>query len=223
MEEIILRFSVRDDGSPVIEKVNKKISETKKETLGLVPGLESARQGLTGFASANVGLIGVLVGVGAVLKKAIDNTMQYAGEVRDLSLATGAGAEESARFLQVMDDFQVSSGDVTAGMRAMKEKGLTPTIDTLAQLSDQFLAIKDPAKALQFAQDHLGRSSAKYLNVLSQGGDAIRQMSDAVSDSLIPTEQQIAQAEEARLALEKTRQLEYEIQLDLSKGPHGKM
>ena len=128
--------------------------------------------------------------------------MKYAGEVRDLSLATGGSAQESSRLLQVLDDYQITAGDVTAGMRAMKEQGIVPTVDALAQMSDQFLAIEDPAKRLQFAQDNLGRSSAKFLNVLSQGGDKIRELNANVSQNNILTNEQVAQTEEYRLAVD---------------------
>lgn len=176
--------------------------KVKTQLTSLAPGIEKATKGVGNFVSANAGLIGVLGGVGAGIGIAIKDTMKYASSVRDLSLATGSTAEESSRLLQVLDDYEITAADVTAGMRAMKEKGIVPTIDSLADLSEQFLAIEDPAKALQFAQDNLGRSSAKFLNVLSQGPDKIRQLNGAVSDSLILTDEQIRKSEEARLAMD---------------------
>ena len=217
-DEIILRFSVKDDGSPIIERVNQKIAQTGKESKALVPGLEAARGSLTGFVSQNAAAIGILVGVGAALKKSLDNTMQYAGEVRDLTLATDGNAEASSRLLQVLDDYEITAGDVTAGMRAMKERGIVPTVGALATLSDQFLAIEDPAKRLQFAQDNLGRSSAKFLNVLSQGGDKIRALNDGISESLILTDEDIAKTEEARLAFDAWGDAVKGVQTDLAIG-----
>lgn len=217
-DEIILRFSVKDDGSPIIERVNQKINQTAKESKALVPGLESARQGLTGFIGANAGAIAILVGVGAALGKALDKTMQYAGEVRDLTLATDGNAEASSRLLQVLDDYEITSADVTAGMRAMKEQGIVPTVDALATLSDQFLAIADPAERLKFAQDNLGRSSAKFLNVLSQGGDKIRELNAGISESLILTDADIEKTEEARLAFDAWGDAVQGVQTDLTIG-----
>jgi len=41
-EDILIRFSVRDDGTPVIERVNSKFKDTKKNVEGLLPGFEKA-------------------------------------------------------------------------------------------------------------------------------------------------------------------------------------
>jgi hypothetical protein len=137
-----------------------------------------------------------------VVTSSFGEFQKYAQEVRDISIATGATAEESSVLLQVLDDFQISAGDVTAAMRAMKEQGMVPTIDTLADLSDQFLAIEDPAKRLDFAQKNLGRSYSQFLNVLNQGGDAIRENSKEVNKALILNDQQIKDAEAERLAMD---------------------
>jgi hypothetical protein len=126
----------------------------------------------------------------------------YAQDVRDLSIATGTGAEEASTLLQVLDDFQISADSAQTAARALKEKGLSPTVDTLAELSDQFLAIEDPAKRLDFAQQNLGRSYKDYLNLLSQGSAKIRENADAVNKNLILTDQQIKDAEKERLALD---------------------
>lgn len=77
-DEIVLRFSVRDDGSPVIERVNKKIGETRKETQALAPGIEQARMKMTDFVSTNAGLIAVLTGSALALKKLYDTAKQGA-------------------------------------------------------------------------------------------------------------------------------------------------
>ncbi len=174
----------------------------RRNSLVIAPGLEKGTKSITEFASANAALIGVLVGVGVAAGKAFGEFQKYAGEVRDLAIASGTSAEQSSRLLQVLDDFGVTADDVTAATRAMKEKGLVPTVDTLAKLSDQFLAIEDPAERLNFAQDNLGKSASKYYNVLSQGSKAILANSAAVSKSLILTDKQIKDAERQRLAVD---------------------
>lgn len=77
-DEIVLRFSVKDDGSPVIERVNKKIGETRKETQALAPGIEQARTKMTDFVSTNAGLIAVLTGSALALKKLYETARQGA-------------------------------------------------------------------------------------------------------------------------------------------------
>lgn len=140
--------------------------------------------------------------VSGVVKDVYGSFSEAAESTRDLALASGTTATEASTLLQVLDDYQISAQDVTAASKAMKEKGLVPTLETLAQLSDQFLAIEDPAERLQFAQDNLGKSYSKYLNVLQQGGDTLRENATQVNKNLILSDEQIESYEEQRLALD---------------------
>jgi len=172
---------------------NKALAQTKTSSMGAVEGIKN-------FISANAAAIGVVTAVGAAAVKAYNEFQRYAGEVRDLSLITQTGAEETSRFLQVIDDYQLSAADATAATKALKEQGLVPTIDTLAKLADQYKQIKDPAEKMAFIQDNLGRGGAKWVNVLNQEGDALREAAGEIDKNLILTDEQIKKAEAARLA-----------------------
>lgn len=130
-------------------------------------------------------------------------TFEYAGQVRDLAAITGTGAESSSRLLQVLDDFEIGAGDVTAATRVMTKQGLSPTIETLAQLSDQFLAIEDPVKRADFVMQNLGRGGAKWVNVLQQGSENILALNEGVNQNLILTDQQVQQTERYRLKMDE--------------------
>lgn len=134
------------------------------------------------------------------LKDSYNAAQEYSQAVRDLALVSGVGAEESSRLLQVLDDFQVSADDVTAATRIMTKNGLTPTVETLAQLSDEYLSINDAQERNKFILDNLGRSGLQWVNVLNQGGDALRSNSNAINQNLILTDQQVKEMELARLA-----------------------
>jgi hypothetical protein len=201
-DDILIRFSVKDDGTPVIERVNQSLKKTKKETQALAPGLEKARQGLTGFVSANAALIGVLAGVGTALASAFNEYSRYAESVRDFSLVTGTNAEEASRFIQVLDDYQLTVEDATQASRFLKEKGLVPNIDTLVQLSNQFKQIQDPAQRLEFIQENLGRGGAKWVNILNQEESALRDLAGSIDKNLILSDEQIKKYEQQRLALD---------------------
>lgn len=201
-EDILIRFSVRDDGTPVIERVNSKFKDTKKNVEGLLPGFEKAGRGVGDFISQNAALIGTVTAVGLALKASYDAFQGYAQQVRDIASISGAGAEETSRLLQVLDDFQLGAEDVTTATRVMTKNGLTPTIETLAKLSDQYLAIQDPMQRNQFIIDNLGRSGLQWVNVLKQGGDALKRMGDEVNKNLILSDEQIRKAEEQRLAMD---------------------
>ena len=152
------------------------------------------------------GAIGEVSNAYHMVKDAVvDAYGEYATAIeatRDLALASETTAEEASILLQVLDDYQINSEDITAASRAMKEKGLVPTIETLAELADRFVAIEDPARRVQFAQDNLGKSYAKYLNALSKGGDVLRENANEVNRALVFNDEQVKNYEEQRLALD---------------------
>lgn len=195
MPEVTITLRTIDDSTKTTEKV-------KKNYEGLFPAVEKAGKGIANFASQNATLIGILVATGAAAKAAYGEYQKYAGDVRDLSLASGASAEEASRLLQVLDDFQISAQDVTAATRFMTKQGLTPNLETLARLSDEYKAINDPMAKNEFLLKNLGRAGLQWANALSQGGDALLDMSEGISDNLILTDKQIRQAEQARLGID---------------------
>lgn len=188
-----------DQGS---DKV-KKIADQYKSAL--VPGLEKAREGITKFASANAGLIGILVGTGAAIKNAIDTTMKYAREVKNLAQVSGTTAGQASRLIQVLDDWEISTEQVTAATRFMTKAGLTPTIETLAKLSDEYLSINDAQEKNAFILKNLGRGGLEWVNVLQQGSKALLEQGAAVDQNLILTDKQIRETERYRLAIDQAK------------------
>lgn len=133
---------------------------------------------------------------------AYNEFQDYAQAVRDLALASGQTAEEASRMIQVLDDFQISAQDVTAATRTMTREGLTPNMETLAQLSDQYLTITDAQERNEFVIKNLGRAGLQWVNMLNQGGDALRAMSAEVDKNLVLNDEMIAKAEQERLAMD---------------------
>lgn len=162
-------------------------------------GLKNHIAGLLNPTTLAIGGFTALTGVVA---SSFDEFQKYAGSVRDLSLITGTGAEATSRFLQVIDDYQLTAEDATMATKALKEKGLVPTIDTLAMLAEKYQAIQDPAEKMAFIQDNLGKGGARWVNVLNQQGDALRKAAGEVDNNLVLTEEQIKQSEQARLAID---------------------
>lgn len=133
-------------------------------------------------------------------QEALRVTQEYGKQVRDLSLASGTGAEATSRFIQVLDDYELSAADALAATRFLTKQGLEPTIDTLANLSDEYLSLNDAQAKNEFILKNLGRSGLKWSNVLKEGGDALRAQGAAVSANLILNDQQVLKLEEVRLA-----------------------
>lgn len=133
----------------------------------------------------------------------IDKTMAYAEEVQKLGRNAGITAEESSILIQVADDARVSYEDLTAASRLLVDQGIQPTIENIAKLSDQYLAIEDPIKRGQFAADHFGRNWQTMTGLLEQGGDALRDSADGVRAlGLVMDEEAIAKTERWRASLD---------------------
>jgi len=141
--------------------------------------------------------------VSEAMKEAFKVATEYAASVRDLSLASGATAEESSRLLQVLDDFEIKANDVTTATKALTRNGLAPTVETLAQLSDQYLQLNTAEARNAFITENLGRGGAKWANVLKEGSENILALNAGVSENLILNEQQIADYETMRLNVDE--------------------
>lgn len=184
-------------------KVASLYAEIGANTTGFKKGADDVKGGMNQMAAA-MGITSTVVGVTVgVIKEAYDSYSQLAESVRDLSLVSGTSAEETSRFIQVLDDYQLTAQDATSASRFLAKNGLSPTVETLAMLSDQFRAIKDPAEAMVFIQENLGRGGAKWVNVLNQGSAALRANSAAIEGNLILNDQQIKMYEVGRLAIDK--------------------
>lgn len=201
-DEIVIRFSVSDDGSPVIERLNKKLGETQKQSRALVPALENSRRGLTDFIGQNAALIGVLTGVGLALNKVLKDHIGYANEVRQLSALSGESTEATSRFLQVLDDYKISASEALAATRALTKEGHAPSIETLAKLSDQYLALNSAEAKNEFVLKNLGRGGLQWVEVLNKGSKALLEQGAAIDKNLILTQKMVDDAREAEIAMD---------------------
>lgn len=164
--------------------------------------LKDLEKNFKSVMSVGTAVTGALMAVGAVLAKGYNEWQAYSAQVRDLALASGTTATEASKLLQVLDDYQISADQVTAATKALTKQGLAPTIDTLATLSDQYHGLNSAQERNAFVLKNLGKAGMDYVNVLNQGGDAIRKMADEVNRNLILSDAQVKQAEEARLAVD---------------------
>ena len=152
------------------------------------------------------------------LKDSLKVTQEYAAQVRDLSLASGASAEESSRLLQVLDDFEISADDVTAATKALTKEGLAPTVETIAKLSDKYVTLNSAQDKNKFITENLGRGGLAWANALSQGGDALRSLNNDVSASLILTQENIDESEKYRLALDAWNDSVLALKISIGNG-----
>lgn len=169
---------------------------------------------------ASAARLGEAVGIMLIegLKDSIKATMEYSAQVRDLTLASGASAEEASRLLQVLDDFEISAQDVTAATKALTANGLAPTIETIAKLSDKYVTLNSAQERNQFITENLGRGGLQWANALSKGGEALRQLNSEVDASLILTEQNLTESEKYRLALDNWNDAVLALKISIGNG-----
>jgi hypothetical protein len=152
--------------------------------LGTTAGLMAA-----GFVTAGVAVGGALLKMG-------QEAVSYADDVRKVQQVTGDTAEESSRLIQVLDDLKVGTESVDAVTRALAQKGMALSIDTLAKLSDQYLALSTQQERNKFIVDNLGRSGLQYVEVLQQGSTRLHEMNGEVEKGLILSQKQVDAARE---------------------------
>lgn len=172
------------------------VDESLRRTQGNFTGLSQTQLSvLTTMAS-------LAVGAASALQSTVNAAQDYDQTVQQLSLVTGQSAESSSRMIQVMDDLKVSSDALTVAQKKLAGEGLALNIDTLAKLSDQYIAIQDPAEKAAFLTEKFGKQGFQFAMAMSQGGDALRSMNDAVDENLIVTDAAIQASEKYRLALD---------------------
>ena len=161
-------------------------------------GLGTAIQSLTGGRVLEE-LTGQIIKFG---KEGVDATLKYANEVRSLQLVSGESAESSSRFLQVLDDYKMSAQDAMLATKALTKNGLAPNIDTLAKLSDEYIALNSVEARNEFILKNLGKGGLQWAEVLSKGSKTLREQGDAIADNLILSQQAVDDAREYEVAMD---------------------
>lgn len=136
--------------------------------------------------------------IGDAYEATVGKAMRYAQQVRDLTSISGQSVEDTARFIQVLDDYQLTVEDAETATRKLTEEGLAPNIETLATLSDQYLRLGTAQEKNEFILKNLGRSGLQWVNILNQGSAAIKANAAAVDQALIPNQKLLDQAETLR-------------------------
>ncbi len=188
------------------EKRGRGTQETTKELQGLegvVKKTQLAFGALAGGAAIGAALAG-LKAVRDVVMSAINPTVELAGQVRELGAFAGVSAQEASKLIQVADDMGIEFGTLQQAAKGMAEEGLQPSIDTLADLADQFRGMQDPVQRADFLLETFGaRAGPQMAELMQQGGDAIRAMAQEAEDAgLVMDEKAVKAAREYELALD---------------------
>ena len=141
-----------------------------------------------------VSLTAAVYKAGQVVVDSVRDWADYADGMRLSAQMAGVTTEEMSRLAQAADDFRVPIETVQRSMEMALKNGFTPTIENIAQLSDQLIAIQDPAARAAAASKIFGKSYADMMPFLLAGGDAIRSATGAIDGSLVVTASAAAEA-----------------------------
>ena len=173
------------------------------DTSGLQGGLGKAKTALEGFGGNLVKQIATVASLtaavklaGDFIKSSVTDWADYADSMRMSAQLAGIATEEMSRLAQAADDFRVPIGTMQKSMEMALKNGFLPTIENIALLSDELLAISDPAQRAAIASKIFGKSYADMMPFLLAGGDAIREGTAAIDDSLVVTAEGAQQAKE---------------------------
>lgn len=207
-------FSVEAD---LIDNISKKLDNIDRELDDITSrrlareraagsasqdAARTAAMGWTEFRSAYSTVLDV-VQVGRQIWQATGQEfVNYAEQVKNMSRALGASAEETSRIIQVADDVRISYDSLKVAMKEAQKDGIEPNIENLAKLADQYKAIQSPAERTKFLLETFGKSGLEMGKLMERGGDGIRAMSDAIDESLIMTEKGIKASDDYQRSLD---------------------
>lgn len=195
MANVRVDVEAADKASAVIKKVAGEVgglSKTAAASAGgfgkLVGNVDGMVRSLTGFSLAQVSVAGAVAKGAEMVTEAVSNYSAYVEQIDHMAIRTGMATEEVSRLVQVADDFRVETSTLERAMTLALQNGFEPTTENLAELADRFISIQDPTERAAAMQDIFGKSWADLVPLLERGGDAIREASAGISDSLIVTE-----------------------------------
>lgn len=111
----------------------------------------------------------------AVYDKVIGSTIEYAGQVRQLSRTIGAAPEDASKLIQVADDVGLEFGQLQGALEIAIRKGVRPTIEGMGELADQYNNIQDPIAKTKFLVDNFGRSGADLIELMRLGSAGMKE------------------------------------------------
>lgn len=200
----------------------------KLEKVGIGGGTAAAGVDLLGGSTAGAitpmekgaAVVGALT---AVVAKGIGDFVGLAGEVRNFKQLSGATAEESSKFVAVLDDFGIASGTganaifkLGRGAEANADKlaalgveiaknadGTTNLTETTLNVADAYARTTDPAKRAELVTQAFGKAGKDLIPVLEQGRKGLAEFFEgAESGRQIFSDEDLAKAREYELAVD---------------------
>ena len=164
--------------------------------------------------------IGLANRVFGALKGFIDDTagatLQYANQVRALQTAIGATPQEASKLIQVADDVGISFEQMNSAMEAGIRKGVKPTIENIAALSDEYLALAPGIDRTEFLMKKFGRTGQDLARLMELGSDKIEEMGDSIEGTArLMDEKAMQAAEDYRISLDNMNDSATDLKLTI--------
>ena len=169
-----------------VNDLNKTISESKATTEKSTETNKQSSISWTDMAAQLYVVKNAAMAVIGIYNQLTAETIAVAAQQRDLARISGTSVEEAGKLIQAADDMTVSYGTVEAASRRMVMNGLNPSIDTIATLADQYVALKDPVERSQLLIENFGRGGLEMGKLLEKGGAGIKELGDnAVATGIV--------------------------------------
>jgi hypothetical protein len=179
--------SIFNLGAKLVADVNGYISDMKAAGQSTT----DTKTSIMGLAGQALAAVGGIAAISAELKKVITDTLAYSDSVRDLSRLSGMSTEESSKMLTMFHDLNMNLPNLDMALKTMAKNGLTMSVDEMAKLSDEYLALAPGAERDKFLTDEFGKSGLELAKVMEIGGQAIKDRAAATSGGLVLTQAQV--------------------------------
>jgi hypothetical protein len=174
------------DFQAAASNVENSVNGISKSTGSATTNTKTMSMGMTELNST-MQIFNLVLGA---VRQAYDSTVapavEYNDQVRQLGFITGVGAVETSKLMEVTGDLGISFEALNQAATGAARKGISMNIESLADLSSEYLALAPGQERAKFLLDTFGRSGASLAPLLAQGGSAIRQLGQdtkALADS----------------------------------------
>lgn len=189
----------------IIKAIDQASATISKATSG-IGKLASGFQSLTGFslgAAGGIAAAGLALGkIVKFTKDAINETVDYAQSMKDMSVLIGLSVGETSRLVQASDDLFLSQEKLKTALIAASRQGIDVSIKGLKELSAEYLSINDATQRSEFLLKTFGRSGAEMYKLMEMGAEGLQDAMEKVDPSLIINEQDYKNVKEYKIALD---------------------
>lgn len=209
------------------EKLQGDLDKSGKQVEGWANKIKTQLGESMNFAVGQImseGISQLAAGIENMTRETINLGMEYARQVEDMARLSGASVKDASRIIQVADDMRVSYEDVSTALKmyakTQSDAGQVAemSIDELARLSDRYLQLAPGVERANFLLENFGKAGLNMGKLMGKGGDSIREMSGAVDESLIMSQDGIDKAREYEVALDNWNDSIMGIKIGLSQA-----